>query len=86
LSQSHPADFIITHGMSFLVRETDCETCHQSVDYCIECHTSINYVVPVNHRMNTWEGHKHAEEARMNSESCTVCHVSNDALCEECHI
>jgi len=85
MSQSHPADFIITHGMSFLVRETDCETCHESRDYCIECHVEINYVVPVNHRVDDWTGHKHAEEARINFETCSVCHVSGEERCIECH-
>jgi hypothetical protein len=85
MAQSHPADFIITHGMSFLVKESDCESCHQSVDYCIECHVQINYVVPVNHRMEDWRGYKHAEEARMNFETCSVCHVPGEESCSECH-
>lgn len=84
-SQAHPTDFIITHGMSFLMRETDCETCHQSVEYCIECHVEVNYVVPVNHRVEGWNGHKHAEEARMNYETCSVCHVSGEERCSDCH-
>lgn len=84
-SQTHPADFIITHGMSFQVRELDCETCHQSVDYCVECHVQVNYVVPVNHRVEDWTGRKHAEEARMNFETCSVCHVSGEDRCSDCH-
>jgi len=99
MSQTHPADFIITHGMSFVMRETDCETCHESVDYCVECHVNINYVQPVSHMLNSWKYQSgnndtfdpriHADEAKINFETCAVCHQVGDDLwtekCSECH-
>lgn len=95
-SQSHTADFIITHGMSFLVRETDCETCHQSIDYCVECHVHVNYIQPPSHMLinfksdaSDYDPTLHAEEARMNFETCPVCHQPGDDLwvekCIDCH-
>jgi len=85
LSQTHKPDFIITHAMSFKLRETECRTCHENINYCIECHTQFSYVVPINHSLESWKGILHAEEARMDYESCAVCHVSGDETCAECH-
>ncbi len=85
MDQTHPPDFIATHAISYMMRETDCGTCHESRDYCIECHVEVNHVLPANHTMPDWRGHGHAEEARLKFDNCTVCHSESDPLCSECH-
>lgn len=84
-NQSHPAEFIATHAISWQVRETDCASCHTR-DYCVECHVEVNHVIPVNHSMPDWSGKFHAEEARINSENCSVCHTETDLTCSQCHM
>jgi hypothetical protein len=84
-NESHPAEFIATHSISYLSREINCYRCHENRDYCIECHINVNYVIPANHTIAGWNGSMHAEEARMDYERCTVCHMSGDAVCSTCH-
>ncbi|MBN2710660.1 MAG: hypothetical protein JXR46_16565 [Calditrichaceae bacterium] len=84
-NESHPADFIVTHSISYLSRETNCGSCHQSRDYCIDCHININYVIPASHTLANWTGQAHAREARMDYDRCSVCHVQGDPNCTTCH-
>jgi hypothetical protein len=87
--ESHPPQFILTHGISFMARESDCFACHQDRDYCIECHTKVNYVVPATHMMPNWKPYMpnsaHIEIGRTNTELCAVCHEQADPGCIGCH-
>ena len=82
---SHAPDFIVTHSISYVARELDCGSCHESTDYCIDCHTLTNIVIPIDHTSPGWSGHEHAEEARVNFERCVVCHRDGEARCVKCH-
>lgn len=81
--QSHPPDFIMTHSISYMARESDCVSCHGGYDFCIECHMEINFVKPMTH-IGNWIS-AHADEARMNPDNCVVCHTENDLTCLKCH-
>jgi len=82
---SHNADFMVTHSQQFTTRESDCATCHQSRDYCIDCHVNVNYIVPVGHNSPDWSGFEHAIEGRMDFERCSVCHTGGEETCIKCH-
>ncbi len=88
-AESHPPEFILTHAMSFQIRESNCFSCHEGNDYCIECHVDVNNVVPISHSMPNWQwpinGSLHAEEGRANVEYCGVCHQEGDEYCATCH-
>ncbi len=91
-SETHPADFIATHGMAFVMRESDCGQCHDNKNDCIDCHRYVNNIKPVNHNISTWKEKiqkddifEHAAEAKADPEICTVCHVQNDPVCLDCH-
>jgi hypothetical protein len=84
-NQSHPPEFIATHGISFTMRESECATCHQGKDYCIECHREVNNVIPSTHVLPDWKGALHSEEARKDFDNCSVCHTQDDIACIECH-
>ncbi len=87
--ESHPPEFILTHSMSFLARESDCQSCHTDRDFCIECHTEINFVKPATHTLPDWKpwvnGSLHITEGKLNSEYCGVCHSEADPTCTGCH-
>ena len=85
MGQSHTPDFILTHGMSYLVRESDCASCHESKQYCVDCHMYANTVKPMDHAVSEWAGSGHAEAARTDYDRCSVCHQSDEALCATCH-
>jgi hypothetical protein len=85
LNQSHSPDFIAAHGISYTLRESDCATCHQGKDYCIECHREVNNVIPPTHLMPDWKGPLHSQEARKDFDYCSVCHEQDDISCIECH-
>ncbi len=84
-NQAHPADFIITHSISYKVRESDCMSCHQSKEYCVDCHTHVNFVVPTDHQLSNWPADGHAQAARNDYDNCTVCHPAGDVICSPCH-
>ena len=83
LNTSHPPQFILTHSMSFIMKESDCIACHNSYENCIECHTKVNFVKPVDHNMD-WPKN-HMTEAKMKADLCVVCHTENDQTCMRCH-
>ena len=88
--ESHPPEFILTHSMSFLARESDCQACHKDRDFCVECHTEVNYVVPATHGLFNWKpwisGSLHIIEGKLNSDYCGVCHIEADPSCTGCHL
>ncbi len=83
-SQSHPPQFIMTHSISYLSRESDCQTCHGGLDYCIECHTKVNYIKPITHNISNWIS-LHQMEGKTNYDLCVVCHSAGDPTCLRCH-
>ncbi len=84
-NESHPPEFIATHSLSYISREINCTSCHQTRDYCIDCHVNVNYVIPANHVLPDWNSTGHAQEARMDYDRCSVCHVQGDPSCSTCH-
>lgn len=84
-NQIHPPEFIATHSISYLTRESDCVGCHQGKEFCAECHVHVNHVVPASHHLPDWAASGHGEAARTDFENCTVCHLSSDLTCAECH-
>jgi len=89
LGESHPPEFILTHSISFMSRESDCYSCHQGNEFCITCHTEINYVVPASHSAPNWlwpiGNSIHQVEGASNVEYCSACHRQNEPKCVVCH-
>ncbi len=84
-NQTHPAQFIATHSLSYLTRESNCFACHEGKTYCRECHMDVEHVVPMNHTLANWPAEGHAQAARTDYDNCTVCHQSDDPICSQCH-
>jgi len=82
-NRSHPPEFIMTHSMSYIMKESNCISCHEGLETCRDCHMKLNYIKPINHLAN-W-GQNHRNEAKMNFETCVVCHTDNDPTCKRCH-
>ena len=84
-SEAHPPQFIATHGLSYEMRESDCATCHESKQFCIDCHMNVSAARPANHNLPDWQAEGHGQAARDDYDICSVCHQPNDALCIQCH-
>ena len=84
-SEAHPPEFILTHSLSYLVRESDCASCHESRQFCIDCHMYANTAIPADHQLPGWDAEGHAESARMDYDRCAVCHEPGASLCLQCH-
>lgn len=84
-NNSHPAEFIAAHSLSYLAHESDCANCHDAKDFCITCHREVNHVIPATHLSADWSGRGHSQAARTEFDNCTVCHSEGDALCSQCH-
>ena len=84
-NRAHPAEFIITHSLSYTVRESDCGNCHQSKQFCVDCHLNVNSVQPEDHQLPDWAAEGHGQAAREDYDRCTVCHPAGDAICNPCH-
>ncbi len=83
-NEAHPADFILTHSISYQMRESDCASCHTGYNDCQECHTQVNFIVPMNHNAPDWLG-QHQIEGKINPDNCVVCHSRADPTCVRCH-
>ncbi len=89
-AESHPPEFILTHSMSFRIRESNCYACHEGNEYCIECHIDVNHIEPISHSMPNWQwpisdSPLHGEEGRGNVDYCATCHRESDEYCAACH-
>ncbi len=82
-NESHPPEFILTHSVSYMMRESDCVNCHNGYDFCIDCHTKLNYIRPGDHTP-TW-GRDHQTQAKTRIDACVVCHSDQDMTCKGCH-
>lgn len=90
----HPPNYTLMHGMDSLAGETECSTCHQQQEFCVECHeeTRVGEVAtpPVGGRLHP-QGFVedpssevfHGEEARRSIDACVSCH--SEATCVRCH-
>ncbi len=85
MHEAHAPQFIVTHGLSYMVRESDCASCHASKQFCIDCHMHANTIRPADHRLPGWEASGHAETARIDFDRCSVCHQPDEVLCVQCH-
>lgn len=83
-NQSHPPQFIMTHSISYMMRESNCMSCHNDMQYCIECHTQVNYIKPISHTAFNWIA-IHQKEAKPSRDLCVVCHSVDDRTCARCH-
>ncbi len=85
--RSHPAGFLIGHGLEAYAGLSDCSICHSRND-CSGCHAQ-NLVMPLDHSFPDWatqSGGLHAENAMDDPDICLVCHQpAVDQSCTGCH-
>jgi hypothetical protein len=88
--RSHRLNFAFDHALEARGNEIACATCHESREFCASCHREKR-ILPRDHSRADWvggrSGGRHAEEARLDMESCISCHESGaDApVCADCH-
>ncbi len=86
----HPLDFEFAHGVRARGHEQECAACHGEPEFCASCHAQRR-VLPDSHSRAGWlraaDGGRHAEEGRLDIESCLACHgEGRDApACAACH-
>ncbi len=82
---AHPPQFIATHSLSYKMQETDCATCHESKQFCIDCHVNVSGARPADHNLPDWAATEHGKAAQADYDRCTVCHTGEELLCTQCH-
>ena len=88
--ESHPTNWMYTHGINARHQSSDCSVCHESKQFCADCHNE-NLVMPVTHAAPDWaqmaDGGRHAMEAEMDVDNCVSCHTSPETnpVCLDCH-
>ncbi len=96
----HDAGFRFTHGVAAQQKTMECQTCHESQEFCSTCHLAggnINQGAfrPFSHSRPNFAtvgvgsgGGLHAREARRDIESCASCHdvQAADPTCVLCHV
>jgi hypothetical protein len=85
---THPMNFAFTHALQAEGKEKECSSCHTDRQFCNSCHREYQ-VLPHNHTPG-WAianvGGRHAEEARIDLESCMSCHEQDaEQVCQPCH-
>ncbi|RJP76421.1 MAG: hypothetical protein C4524_10110 [Candidatus Zixiibacteriota bacterium] len=72
----HPLNFRFTHPFSVLDQESECLTCHETREFCVDCHRQQRVLThPLGAGWaNVTTGGAHAGEAEANLESCLSCH------------
>jgi len=85
----HPTGFEFRHALDAQVSSIECESCHSDRAFCSSCHASRG-VIPENHSLADWavfpDGGEHAMEARLDLESCLLCHEDGTKpVCASCH-
>lgn len=95
----HDATFRFTHGVIASQKNSECQTCHQTQDFCAACHFAggnVNQAVfrPSSHSQPGFMtfgvgsgGGLHAREAKRDIENCASCHdvEAADPTCIVCH-
>jgi hypothetical protein len=86
----HEVNHLLTHGLDYQMRETECSVCHTENESCQQCH-QINAVKPLWH-LDNYDGimitGTHGAEALIDPAYCYLCHSSDSPAvvsCEECH-
>lgn len=99
LTKVHDLNFRFTHGVAASSKTMECQTCHDTKEFCSTCHTSggnVNQVefTPTSHKQAGFivlglgsGGGLHAQLARRDIESCAACHDAQgaDPTCVRCH-
>ena len=84
----HDRNYSFSHSIDARSREYECSDCHELESFCIDCHRE-KMVLPISHASVAWsnrdDGGQHRIEARINIESCIVCHDTDDPICSDCH-
>jgi len=77
---THPEDYLETHGTQALADPESCLRCHHSeASFCDPCHANPT----PDHFSGTWR-YTHGASAKDDPLGCTGCH-SEDAFCQQCH-
>jgi len=73
----HDLNYRFNHGLDAKGKEFECQNCHEFQTFCNDCHEREN-AIPLNHLNPLWSPRlspsAHAEEARLDIESCASCH------------
>ena len=97
--KTHDGSWRFTHGILAQQKSSECQTCHETQEFCATCHLSggnINQGVfrPFSHSRPGFTtigvgsgGGMHARDARRDIESCASCHdvQAADPTCVLCH-
>jgi hypothetical protein len=100
LAKVHDLNFKFTHGISAKGKTMECQTCHNTEQFCSECHQAggnVNQGVfkPASHSVAGFTtfgvgsgGGEHARQAKRDIESCSACHAAEgtDPVCLTCHM
>ena len=99
LTKVHDLNFRFTHGVAASSKTMECQTCHDTKEFCSTCHMAggnVNQVefTPTSHKQSGFillglgtGGGLHAQLARRDIESCAACHDAQgaDPACVKCH-
>ena len=100
LTKVHDLNFRFTHGLSAKGKSMECQTCHDSQEFCSTCHLAggnVNQASfrPAGHGVAGFVtfgvgsgGGEHARLAKRDIESCASCHdpEAADPTCVTCHV
>ncbi len=100
ITRVHELNYRYSHGIDARGKTSDCATCHQTEQFCVECHNleggdhALGGFLPTSHTVANFlligagsGGGKHADFAKRDIESCASCHdvQGGDANCILCH-
>ena len=80
IKDTHPANYIETHGEDALPDDSACLRCHHDPEaFCGDCHSRPT----PDHFSGTWR-YTHGAVAKKDPDGCLGCH-DEDTFCEQCH-
>ena len=83
----HEETYLLTHGLDYRMKGSDCAICHTDNASCRSCH-NLSGIKPLWHQelaVDLYES-LHAIEAMIDPEYCLVCHGDDpDHDCSKCH-
>jgi hypothetical protein len=99
LQRVHDLNYRLTHGVDARARQSECASCHDTREFCVECHQAGGNInqskfKPASHSLPGFTtfgkgsgGGVHAREAERDMESCVGCHdvPGQDPICLTCH-
>ncbi|MBL7032784.1 MAG: cytochrome c3 family protein [Candidatus Delongbacteria bacterium] len=80
----HDENHLLTHGLDYQMRDTDCSLCHTDNTSCRECHNA-NVIQPLWHLDIDYLNGVHGAEALIDPAYCLLCHGDEAESCDECH-